>query len=773
MPRMRYNGAVNGVLPHVHGGGWDDSVYLAYFAGRMAGNIAIDEEVLRFFFSLMSKQGEEDASESIFRYLASLGYDEERGRRAGIRNIGSILEEVKSPDVHRTCGEIILELLDVSDSFPSPSLHEQRLVELFELRETERRILDFFLSYSVHNTFSGYCRNLPWKDQYSFLSLTTDCTIRDLEDAFRRDAPLIKNGILDPGHRRQSSGIMEMELNADIISSMSSPDGGIISLPDHVLRDGQVYPLESFPVESELTEPALALVRGEGPHALLLYGAPGAGKTEYARSLAHAAGKNARFFYSEDSRAFETKKFRLRYLNRIMDPAGDVLVVDEAEELLRTQQSLFSLFGGGGSGGEKTGNKSFINLFLEDFRGVIIFIVNSTRGMDSSLKRRFHLSVHFPENNLRRRLEFWKDGLERRGLSSLFSESELRSLAADFPVSAGAIAAALDTAAASTSGAGRQTSVGMSGVGEAETSRAGARSPADTEASTLVPADYKQTLRRLLSAQLELQSGRPAGKKMEEEYEVSEDILCTDSPLDELFDAASHHRTGMPLSILFSGPPGTGKTTLAGRIAERQGRELRTVRASDILAPYVGQNEQNVRRVFSSADPRESVLFIDEADSLFYNRSATRSEWRQSLTNELLSAMESYPGILICATNMIDHLDAALMRRFAFKVRFRPLRPEQRLEAIRLHFPGLTGCEPGREERRRLDALHDLTPGDIAAVRRRLQLAGKAETRARSHSSESEPAPTPAKKAEILRRVLDELEAECSYRSSGKAIGFV
>jgi len=68
---------------------------------------------------------------------------------------------------------------------------------------------------------------------------------------------------------------MEMELNADIISSMSSPDGGIVSLPDHVLREGQVYPLESFPVESELTEPALALVRGAGPHALLLYGAPG------------------------------------------------------------------------------------------------------------------------------------------------------------------------------------------------------------------------------------------------------------------------------------------------------------------------------------------------------------------------------------------------------------------------------------------------------------------------------------------------------------------
>src|SRR6056297_1472935 len=117
MPRMRYNGAVNGVLPHVHGGGWDDSVYLAYFAGRMAGNIAIDEEALRFFFSLLSRQGEKDVSESIFRYLASLGYDEESGRRAGIRNIGSILEDVKSPDVHRTCGEIILELLDTPESF--------------------------------------------------------------------------------------------------------------------------------------------------------------------------------------------------------------------------------------------------------------------------------------------------------------------------------------------------------------------------------------------------------------------------------------------------------------------------------------------------------------------------------------------------------------------------------------------------------------------------------------------------------------------------------
>src|SRR6056297_1240619 len=113
--------------------------------------------------------------------------------------------------------------------------------------------------------------------------------------------------------------------------------------------------------------------------------------------------------------------------------------------------------------------------------------------------------------------------------------------------------------------------------------------------------------------------------------------------------------------------------------------------------------------------------------------------------------MESYPGILICATNMIDHLDAALMRRFAFKVRFRPLRPEQRLEAIRLHFPGLTGCEPGGEERRRLDALHDLTPGDIAAVRRRLQLAGKDEGGAPSHAAEPEAGHPAAEKTEIDR----------------------
>jgi SpoVK/Ycf46/Vps4 family AAA+-type ATPase len=124
------------------------------------------------------------------------------------------------------------------------------------------------------------------------------------------------------------------------------------------------------------------------------------------------------------------------------------------------------------------------------------------------------------------------------------------------------------------------------------------------------------------------------------------------------------------------GPPGAGKSELARYIAGHLDRELMVKRVSDIVSPYVGETEQNISRVFSEAEAAEAVLVIDEADSFLFNRSRAVRSWEISHTNEFLTQMERFRGILICTTNRFEDLDQASVRRFNYKIGFRCLKPE-------------------------------------------------------------------------------------------------
>ena len=92
--------------------------------------------------------------------------------------------------------------------------------------------------------------------------------------------------------------------------------------------------------------------------------------------------------------------------------------------------------------------------------------------------------------------------------------------------------------------------------------------------------------------------------------------------------------------------------------------------------------------------------------------------------------MEAFEGIFVASTNLFERLDSAALRRFDFKLRFDPLRPEQ---AVALLSEWLTqvGSEPDTQgmatAARRLQAMPGLTPGDFAAVARRLDLSNRSQ----------------------------------------------
>jgi hypothetical protein len=132
---------------------------------------------------------------------------------------------------------------------------------------------------------------------------------------------------------------------------------------------------------------------------------------------------------------------------------------------------------------------------------------------------------------------------------------------------------------------------------------------------------------------------------------------------------------------LFSGPSGTGKTLAAEVIAGELGLDLYKVDLSSVVSKYIGETEKNLERIFSAAASGDLVLFFDEADALFGKRSEVSDAHDRYANIEvayLLQRLESYPGIVVMATNLQGNIDQAFLRRISVAVDFEPPDEAQR-----------------------------------------------------------------------------------------------
>lgn len=129
---------------------------------------------------------------------------------------------------------------------------------------------------------------------------------------------------------------------------------------------------------------------------------------------------------------------------------------------------------------------------------------------------------------------------------------------------------------------------------------------------------------------------------------------------------------GRGMTMLFSGPPGVGKTAAAEALAHRLGRPILVASYAEIESPWLGETEKNVVRVFAEAHEADALLFWDEADSLFVDRSRVQHGWEARQVNVLLLEIEKFAGPCVLATNRKPSLDPALDRRIALKLEFPP-----------------------------------------------------------------------------------------------------
>lgn len=137
------------------------------------------------------------------------------------------------------------------------------------------------------------------------------------------------------------------------------------------------------------------------------------------------------------------------------------------------------------------------------------------------------------------------------------------------------------------------------------------------------------------------------------------------------FDAKFPYGRGV--SMMFSGPPGTGKTMAAGVMANSLGTSLYCVELASVVSKYIGETEKNLKMVFENAAEGQGVLFFDEADALFGRRTEVKDSHDKHSNMEaayLLQKMEEYEGVVILATNYKKNMDEAFGRRISYEIEF-------------------------------------------------------------------------------------------------------
>lgn len=440
-----------------------------------------------------------------------------------------------------------------------------------------------------------------------------------------------------------------------------------------------------------------AVARKEPGVNVLLYGPPGTGKTELAKVAAQAAGVELYEveYADRDGNSLSGRdRYRSLQISQVFLKGSDkvALLFDEVEDVFPpistdAAQVIARLDLGDGAPTGSVSGKAWVNQLLETNPVPVIWITNRIEQIDVAFRRRFqyHLELKGPPPGAR-------ESLVARALAGVAVDPAFAQKLAQ--------RRALTPAQIRTAVKFAKLAEGDSGAG----------------VEALIERQLGNADKALGHAQ-----GERGARPVVTTYDLS--LVNTESRFEVPRIVEALRRRGCG-TLCFHGPPGTGKTALAEHIALELQRPLMIRQASDLVSKFVGETEQNMAKMFGEAQTEEAVLLLDEADSYLRSRQLAQRSYEVSEVNEMLQGMERFAGIFICTTNLFLDIDEAALRRFTFKIQFKPLTAAQRERMFMAE--ACAGAAPGAEHCQRLARLDALTPGDFAAVKRQVEILGEA-----------------------------------------------
>lgn len=420
---------------------------------------------------------------------------------------------------------------------------------------------------------------------------------------------------------------------------------------------------EDFEHLEPLRSIALKVLTTKEPVSILLFGDPGMGKTEFARTLAAEAGNGAIFAGLADD--FGNEPDRSERLDHLMvlramccHNRDRVIVVDEADDVLVMSE-------------RKGSSKQWINRLVESPQVTTIWIVNQRSRLDPAVLRRMTLAIGFDRPKFAVRARVVTRSAEAASIS--LNTAELRDIAS-LKAPPAVVAAGLKAAHLANGGA--------------------------DVAKTAI-----HSVMRVL--------GHSCTPDVPSNLLYDPQLSQADIDLSRLAErlATSPDRGW---SLLLSGPSGTGKSAFARHLAGKMGLEIEERRCSDLMSPYVGETERNIAEAFAKTAQRGAMLLIDEVDSFLYGRESGQRSWEVSQVNEMLVQLEHLHTPFVATTNRADNLDAAAQRRFTMRATFKSMSMAQALKLFHASF--------GLEWPTGWPVHEGQTPGDFAVVAHRAKL---------------------------------------------------
>jgi ATP-dependent 26S proteasome regulatory subunit len=488
---------------------------------------------------------------------------------------------------------------------------------------------------------------------------------------FSPDAPLRKN------HLVYLSGV-EANASSSLISSFIKVDERIISYLlgfneldfrirdfSYVIKSNRSFDDLILPADfkSKLMNVASWYSGNKLPSKLLFCGPPGSGKKTAAEAICREAGIN--LLVTDSKVLLERKSLETAYL--IMREA----LLQNAALYLQAFDVLF----------EDKEQKNFPEFLIQAFKtfpGSIFLAGKESMESDKGLMNSGFFPCSFPLPSYSIRKQLWESCLIDYKLTE---EVDLNALASKFKFSGGQIRDAACTAC-SFAGEKNPTSPALS----MENLSKGCRAQSNQKLSSLA-------------------------QKTNPHY-TWEDIVLPKDTLEHLKEVSGFIKykgkvhsdwgfekklsLGKGLNVLFSGPSGTGKTMAAEVLAREIQLDLYKIDLSCVVSKYIGETEENLKKIFEEAETSNSILFFDEADALFGKRSEVKDahdRYANIETAYLLQKMEEHDGTVILASNFRKNMDDAFLRRLHFTIEF-PLPDDKSREDIwRKTFPEETPVE--------------------------------------------------------------------------------